>query len=41
MIISARLELRNKLTPILEHTPTIIVNKGKLDTNWELSALKK
>jgi uncharacterized membrane protein YcaP (DUF421 family) len=31
MFISSRLALRNKLTPILEHTPTIIVNKGKLD----------
>ncbi|MBZ9632932.1 DUF421 domain-containing protein [Clostridium sp. FP1] len=31
MIISARLAIRNKLTPILEHTPTMIVNKGKLD----------
>jgi uncharacterized membrane protein YcaP (DUF421 family) len=31
MFISSRLALKNKLTPILEHTPTIIVNKGKLD----------
>ncbi|MCB2314223.1 DUF421 domain-containing protein [Clostridium tagluense] len=31
MIISSRLALRNKLTPILEHTPTMIVNKGELD----------
>ena len=31
MFISSRLALRNKLTPILEHTPTIIVNKGQLD----------
>jgi uncharacterized membrane protein YcaP (DUF421 family) len=31
MFISSRLALRNKLTPILEHTPTIIVDKGKLD----------
>jgi uncharacterized membrane protein YcaP (DUF421 family) len=31
MFISSRLALKNKLTPILEHTPTIIVDKGKLD----------
>ncbi len=31
MFISSRLALRNKLTPILEHTPTIIINNGKLD----------
>lgn len=33
MIITTRLAIRNKLTPILEHTPTIIVNKGSLDMN--------
>ena len=31
MFISAKLALRNKFTPILEHTPTIIMDKGKLD----------
>jgi uncharacterized membrane protein YcaP (DUF421 family) len=31
IIITTRLALKNKLTPILEHTPTMIVNKGKLD----------
>jgi uncharacterized membrane protein YcaP (DUF421 family) len=31
MFISSKLALKNKLTSILEHTPTIIVNKGKLD----------
>jgi uncharacterized membrane protein YcaP (DUF421 family) len=31
MVITTRLALRNKLTSILEHTPTIIINKGKLD----------
>ncbi|MBU3191123.1 hypothetical protein K9O30_17675 [Clostridium bowmanii] len=41
MFISARLALKNKFTPILEHTPTIIINKGKLDTNWKLNILKK
>ncbi|MBK5239978.1 DUF421 domain-containing protein [Clostridium sp.] len=33
MFISSRLALKNKLTPILEHTPTIIINKGILDMN--------
>ena len=33
MFISSRLALKNKLTSILEHTPTIIANKGKLDMN--------
>jgi uncharacterized membrane protein YcaP (DUF421 family) len=31
MFISSRLAMKNKLTHILEHTPTMIVNKGKLD----------
>lgn len=31
IIITTRLALRNKLTPILEHTPTTIMSKGKLD----------
>jgi uncharacterized membrane protein YcaP (DUF421 family) len=31
VIISTRLSLKNKLTHILEHTPTTIINKGKLD----------
>ncbi|MGH4117458.1 DUF421 domain-containing protein [Clostridium sp.] len=31
MFISSRLALKNKLTPILEHTPTVIINKEKLD----------
>ena len=31
LVISSRLALKNKLTQILEHTPTTIINKGKLD----------
>lgn len=31
IIVSGRLALKNKLNPILEHTPTIIINKGKFD----------
>lgn len=31
MIITARLALINKLTPILEHTATIIIENGKID----------
>jgi uncharacterized membrane protein YcaP (DUF421 family) len=31
MIISASLAIRNKLTPIMEHTPTFIMQNGKLD----------
>lgn len=31
MVVTTRLALKNKLTPILEHTPTIIISKGKLD----------
>lgn len=31
IILSARLALRNKLTPIMEHTPTYIMQNGKLD----------
>lgn len=31
MLISTRLALKNKLTPIMEHTPTIIISNGKLD----------
>ena len=31
MFIISRLALRNKFTSILEHTPTIIIEKGKLD----------
>ncbi|WP_040210445.1 DUF421 domain-containing protein [Clostridium polynesiense] len=30
MFISAKLSLINKLTPIMEHTPLVIVNKGKI-----------
>lgn len=30
MIIVTRLALKNRLTPILEHTPTVIVNKGTI-----------
>jgi uncharacterized membrane protein YcaP (DUF421 family) len=31
MILSASLAVRNKLTPIMEHTPTYIMQNGKLD----------
>jgi len=31
LVISSRLALKNGLTQILEHTPTTIINKGKLD----------
>jgi uncharacterized membrane protein YcaP (DUF421 family) len=31
MVIITRLAIKNKLTPILEHTPTIIMDKGKID----------
>ncbi|KAJ49807.1 uncharacterized membrane protein YcaP (DUF421 family) [Clostridium tetanomorphum] len=31
MIISTRLAFKNALTPILEHTPTVIINKGNLN----------
>lgn len=31
MILSTRLAVHNKFTPILEHTPTVIIQNGKLD----------
>jgi uncharacterized membrane protein YcaP (DUF421 family) len=31
MVISASMAIRNKLTPIMEHTPTFIMQNGKLD----------
>lgn len=31
MFLTSRLALFNKLTPLMEHTPVVIINKGKLE----------
>ncbi|MTI81734.1 MAG: DUF421 domain-containing protein [Firmicutes bacterium] len=33
MILTSRLALINKLTPVMEHTPTVVVKNGSVDMN--------